>query len=103
MSFSIVCRQVRDFSAGVGSVTSTPKYCRSKSASSPKIVIKNYIVKSDAKIYFSADCGHSWHFKSICTALLAKYFEYEGKALVGPHICSMRNKNTRLLGRHANC
>ena len=41
MSFSTVCRQVRDFSAGVGSVTSAPKYCRSKSASSLKIVIKN--------------------------------------------------------------
>ena len=40
MSFSTVCRQVRDFSAGVGSVSSAPKYCRSKSASSPKIVIK---------------------------------------------------------------
>ena len=65
MSFSAVCRQIRDFSAGVGSVTSAPKYCRSKSASSPNIVIKNYIVKSDAKIYFSADCGHDWHFKSI--------------------------------------
>ena len=64
-----------NFSAGVGSVTSAPKYCRSKSAGSPKIVIKKYIVKSDAKIYFSADCGHGWHFKSICTALLAKYFE----------------------------
>ena len=48
MSFSTVCRQIRDFSAGVGSVTSASKYCRSKSASSPKIVIKNYIVKSDA-------------------------------------------------------
>ena len=48
MSFFTVCRQVRDFSAGVGSVTSAPKYCRSKSASSPKIVIENYIVKSDA-------------------------------------------------------
>ena len=87
MSFSTVCRQVRDFSAGVGSVTSAPKYSRSKSAStcSPKIVIKNYIVKSDAKIYFSADCGHGWHFKSICTALWAKYFENEeGKHLVGP-------------------
>ena len=43
MSFSTVCRQVRDFSAGVGFVTSAPKYCRSKSASSPKIGIKNYI------------------------------------------------------------
>ena len=43
MSFSTVCRQVRDFSSGVGSVTSAPKYCRSKSASSPKIVIKNDI------------------------------------------------------------
>ena len=42
MSFSTVCRQVRDFSAGVGSVTSAPKYCRSKSASSPKIVKKIY-------------------------------------------------------------
>ena len=84
MSFSTVRRQVRDFSAGVGSVTSAPKYCRSKSASSPKIVIKNYIVKSDAKIYFSADCGHGWHFKSICTALLANDFENEeGKHLVG--------------------
>ena len=85
MSFSTVCRQVRDLSAGVGSVTSTPKYSRSKSSSSPKIVITNYIVKSDAKIYFSADRGHGWHFKSICTALLAKYFENEeGKHLVDP-------------------
>ena len=42
MSFSTVCRQVRDFSAGIGFVTSAPKYCRSKSASSPKIVIKRY-------------------------------------------------------------
>ena len=42
MSFSTVCKQVRDFSAGVGSVTSAPKYCRSKSASSPKSVIKIY-------------------------------------------------------------
>ena len=49
MSFSTVCRQVRDFSAGVGSVTSAPKYCRSKSASSSKIVTKNYIVKSRRK------------------------------------------------------
>ena len=66
------------------SATSAPNYCRSKSASSPKIVIK-YIVKSDAKIYFSRDCGHGWHFKSICTAPLAKYFENEeGKLLVGP-------------------
>ena len=40
MSFSTVCRQVRDFSAGVGSVTSAPKYCRSKSTSNPTIVIK---------------------------------------------------------------
>ena len=40
MSFSTVCRQVRNFRAGVGSVTSAPKYCRHKSASSPKIVIK---------------------------------------------------------------
>ena len=85
MSFSSVCRQVRDFSAGVGSVSSAPKYCRSKSASSPKIVIKNYIVKSDAKIYFSADCGDGLHFKSICAALLAKYFENEEeKHLAGP-------------------
>ena len=83
--FPQFCRQVRDFSAGVGSVTSAPKYCRSKSASCPKIVIKKYIVKSDAKIYFTADCGHGWHFKIICTALLAKYFENkEGKHLVGP-------------------
>ena len=71
MPFSTVCRQARDFSAGVGYVTSAPKYCRSKSASSPKIVIKKF-VKSDTKIYFSADCGHGWHFKSIRTALLAK-------------------------------
>ena len=45
MSFSKVCRQLRDFSAGVGSVTSAPKYCRSKSASSPRIVIKNIYSK----------------------------------------------------------
>ena len=43
MSFSTVCRQVRDFSAGIGSVTSAQKYCISKSASSPKIVIKKFI------------------------------------------------------------
>ena len=103
MSFSTVCRQVRDISAGVGSVTSAPKYCRSKSARSPKTVLKNYIVKPDTKIYFSADCGHGWHFKNICTALLAKYFENERrKALGGPHICSMRSKNTRMLERPAN-
>ena len=85
LSISTVCRQVRDFIAGVGSVTSAPNFCRSKSASSPKIIIKHYIVKSAAKIYFSADCGHGWHFKSICTALLAEYFENEeGKHLVGP-------------------
>ena len=42
MSFSTVCRQVRDFSASVGSVISAPKYCRSKAARSPKIVIKIY-------------------------------------------------------------
>ena len=77
MSFSTVCRQVRDFSAAVGSVSGAPKYCRSKSSSSPRIVIKNYIVKLDAKIYFSADCRRGWHFKSICTELLAKYFENE--------------------------
>ena len=40
MSFSTVCRQVRDFSAGVGSATSAPKFYRYKYASSPKIVIK---------------------------------------------------------------
>ena len=54
MSFSTVCRQVRDrsvqaqlflVSAGVGSVTSAPKYCRSKSASSLKIVIKKLYSK----------------------------------------------------------
>ena len=45
MSFTTVCRQFRDFSAGVGSVTSAPKYCRSKSASSPKIVIKKLYSK----------------------------------------------------------
>ena len=44
MSISTVCRQVGDFSAGVGSVTSAPKYCRSKSASSPKIVIKKIYI-----------------------------------------------------------
>ena len=38
MSFSIVCRRVRKFSAGVMSVTSAPKPCRSKSARSPKSV-----------------------------------------------------------------
>ena len=43
MSFCTVCRQVRDFSADVGSVTSAPKYCRSKSASSQQIFIKKII------------------------------------------------------------
>ena len=97
MSFSIVCRQVRDFSAGVGSVTSAPKYCRSKSACSPKIVIKNYIVKSDAKIYFSAVCGHGWHFKSICTALLAKYLENEKESTWwAPNLLNEERKYTHV-------
>ena len=38
MPFSTVCRRVMKFSAGVGSVTSALKSCRSKSASSPKII-----------------------------------------------------------------
>ena len=38
MSFSIVCRRVRKFSAGVLSVTSAPRPCRSKYASNPKTV-----------------------------------------------------------------
>ena len=38
MSFSTICRRVRKFSAGVESVISVPKYCRSESASSPKII-----------------------------------------------------------------
>ena len=49
MSFSTVFRQVRDFSAGVGSVTSAPKYCRSKYAISPKIVIKKIYSKTRRK------------------------------------------------------
>ena len=49
MSFSTVCRLIRKFSAGVGSVTSAPKSCRSKSASSPKIVKNIILVKSDAR------------------------------------------------------
>ena len=103
MSFSTVCRQVRDFGAGVGSVTSAPKYCKSKSASCPKIVIKKIIVKSDAKIYFSADCGHGWHFKSICTALWRNILKMKKESTWWVHICSMRSKNTRMLGRRANC
>ena len=68
----------------MGSVTSAPKSGRSKFASSPKIVIKYFFSKIRRNIYFSADCGHSWNFKSICIALLAKYFETEdGKYYVG--------------------
>ena len=93
MSFSTVCRQVRDFSAGVGSVTSAPKYCRSKSASSPKIVIKNYIVKSDAKIYFPADCGHGWHFKSIWRNILKMKKESTWWA---PHLLNEEQKYTHV-------
>ena len=63
MSFSTVCRQVREFSAGVGSVAGAPNL-----VGSPKIVIF-LLIKSDAKIYSSADCGHGWHFKSIYTNL----------------------------------
>ena len=60
-----------------------------------KIVIKNYIVKSDAKIYFSADCGHGWHFKSICTALLAKYFEMKKESTWwAPHLLNEEQKYT---------
>ena len=47
-------------------------------------LLNNYFSKIRRKIYFSADCGHGWNFKSICIVLLAKYFEIkEGKHLVG--------------------
>ena len=58
-----------------------------------RLLQKNYIVKSDAKIFLSEDCGHGWHFKSIYTALLAKYFENEeGKHLVGPTFAQLGAK-----------
>ena len=73
-----------EFSAGVGSVTSAPNLV-DLNLQVVKRCYKTFLVKSDAKIYFSADCGHGWHFKSLCTALLAEYFENEeGKHLVGP-------------------
>ena len=53
MSFSTVCRQVRDFSAGAGSVISASEYCRSKSASSPKIFIKKIFFKNQTQRYTS--------------------------------------------------
>ena len=97
MSFSTVCRQVRDFSAGVGSVTSAPKYCRSKSASSPKIVIKNYIVKSGAKIYFSADCGHGWHFKRFCTGFWRNIWKMKKESnWWAPHLLNEEQKYTHV-------
>ena len=89
MSFPPVCRWVRQFSASVRSVTSA-KSCRSKSASSPKI----FFCKIRRKIYFSADCGHGWNFKSICIALFA---------LGWSHLCSMRSKNAHMLGWRTNC
>ena len=50
MSFSAVCRWVRHLSADVGPVTSAPKSGRSKSASSsPMIIKKCLLVKSDAR------------------------------------------------------
>ena len=42
MSFSTICTRVGKFSAGVGSVTSAHKPCRSKSACGPKIVNKTF-------------------------------------------------------------
>ena len=69
MSFSTVCRRVGKFSADVRSVISALKSGRSKSASSLKIVNKNFFSKIRRKIYFSADCGHGKNFKSICIAL----------------------------------
>ena len=68
ISFSTVCRWVWKFSADVGPVISAPKSCRSKSASSLKIVEKKN---------FSADCEHVWNVKSTFIALLAKYFVTE--------------------------
>ena len=76
--FSTVCRLVRKFSADMGPVISVHKSGRSKYASRPKIVEKKFFYsKIRRKIYFSADCGHGWNFKSICIAILAKYFETE--------------------------
>ena len=49
MSFSTVCRLVSNFSADVGPVISAHKCVRSKSASSPTIVEKILLVKSDAR------------------------------------------------------
>ena len=84
MSFATVCRRIRKFSAGVGSVTSAPNSCRSKSASSSKVIEK--ISKIRRNMYFSADCGHCWNFKSICIALFAIFFfeNEERKHLMGP-------------------
>ena len=97
MSFSTVCRQVRDFSAGVESVTSAPKYCRSKSASSPKIVIKNYIVKSDAKIYFSADCGHGWHLKAFALRFWRNILKMKKESTGwAPHLLNEEQKYTHV-------
>ena len=52
MSFSTVCRWVMKFSADVGPVISAHKSGRSKSASRPKIVENNFLVKSDARYTF---------------------------------------------------
>ena len=38
-----------------------------------------------------------WHFKSICTALTAKYFENaEGKHLLGPHLLNEEQTYTHV-------
>ena len=85
MSFSTVCRQVRDFSASVGSVTSAPKYCRSKSASSPKIVIKkNYIGKIRRKDILLSRLRTWLAFQKHLHYDFGEIFENEeGKHLVG--------------------
>ena len=85
MSFSTVCRQVRDFFAGVGSVTSAPKYCRSKSASSPKIVIKKIYSKVKRKDILLSRLRTWLTFEKHLHCACGAYFENEeGKHLVGP-------------------
>ena len=85
MSFSTVCRLVRKLSADVGPVIGSHKSDTSKYASSPKLV--DFFSKIRRKLYFSAECGHGWNFKSICIALLAKYFKTEKKSTRGaPHL-----------------
>ena len=60
-----------------------------------QILLKNiFFSKIKHRMYFSADCGQGWNFKSFCIALLVKYFEES--TWWTPHLLNEEQKCTHV-------